>query len=439
MADYMHSSSRRAKATKHVFIAIPTYGDIPAKAVHTLLIAKDWLISHDVSVDVMILAGNCHVDDARNDLVRRFLETECTDLIFIDADVIYTPSAIGQLLSHNVDIVGGAYPYKDKSEEFPIVYLPGQDVKAEKGLIGVAGIPTGFLRISRRAIEAAYKEAAKKGTWKVKGLGTSKFPMAEVFYRGVASAGDTLVRRSGDYQFCHDICKMGFSVFCDPNLTLGHLGLAQSVGNFGRTLMEPHFHEILPEYIKYLREPGNNSDGAIEYIADAFGNKPWAAGPVLLKALWMLAARPDVTRILEAGAGVSTVVMAATGKYIMSLEADQNWLAKTSHFLRQCGLIGDVRFAPLKANGHGTWYDYHEGGFRPDLIFIDGPVRTSAGVRGRMLDVIPNIVRGARYIVVDDVDDADGMSVVQRLHDEFGFSFEVVPDPTRRAFAILER
>lgn len=446
MADYMHSSSRRKNAVKHVFIAIPTYGDLPAKSVHTLLTAKDWLISHDVSVDVMILAGNCHVDDARNDMVARFMDTDCTDLVFVDSDVVYTPMAIGQLLSHPVDIVGGAYPYKDKPDEFPIVFIDNQ-WKAENGLVEVAGIPTGFLRISRAAVTAAYKMNYPKGTWKPKGLNTAKNPNVEMFYRGFkpiegAQPGEaTFVRRSGDFQFCHDMRRAGWSIYCDPNLSLGHIGQQHSLGNLGRKLMEPKFHEILPPYVQSLAHAESEvAQEAVQFLADAFGNKPWAAGPQLLGSLWGLARNPEVKSILEAGSGISSVIMQAVGKVPVSLEADYGWLAKTASFLRQCGLTDKGLYhAPVKETQWGTWYDYQEKGLRPDLIFIDGPVRTAAGVRAIIMDVLPNAVRGAKFVVVDDVDDGDGAATVARLEKEFGFKATVIPDPTRRAYAVLRK
>lgn len=451
MSSYHHTSSRRKNATKHVFIAIPTYGDIPAKAVHSLLAAKDHLIANDVSVDIAILEGNCHVDDARNDLVRLFLETECTDLLFIDSDVVYSHSAALQLLKHPVDIVGGSYPYKDDSESFPVEYLPSREVPVvHDTLIEVAGMPTGFLRISREAMKAAYSLNSGKGTWFPKGNYKAKIPMAEVFYRGyepigVGKGGATLKRRSGDYQFCRDMRKAGWHIYCDPNLTFGHMGMAQSTGNLGKKLMEPHQGTILPQQLNSLRT--NRARASIEvrasiigYVADTFGNKPFAADAMLLDYLFMTASQPDVIRVLETGTGVSTAILQASDKAVISLEADPVWAAKTAGFLGLCGLSSTgIKVCPITETPSGPWYSFKEGSYRPDMIFVDGPHRTEAGMRARFMDVLPNMVRHAKYVVVDDVDDGDGRALIARLSSEFGFSVDVYENPARRDFAVAVR
>jgi acetone carboxylase gamma subunit len=41
-----------------------------------------------------LLSGNCHVDDARNSVVREFLASDCTELVFIDADVSWEPETL---------------------------------------------------------------------------------------------------------------------------------------------------------------------------------------------------------------------------------------------------------------------------------------------------------------------------------------------------------
>jgi predicted O-methyltransferase YrrM len=86
----------------------------------------------------------------------------------------------------------------------------------------------------------------------------------------------------------------------------------------------------------------------------------------------------------------------------------------------------------------GKWYDAakHDGEF--DLVFIDGPKRDEAGMRARICDVMPNALSSAGTVIVDDTDDGDGRALLQRLHDEFGFMFDMHKGP-RRQFAVGTR
>jgi len=85
---------------------------------------------HDAGIGTayLLLRGNCHVDDARNRIVQEFLTTDCTDLVFIDADVEWHSSDLVKLCQYDLDVVGGVYPHrrKDKQEELPMRMMKGK-------------------------------------------------------------------------------------------------------------------------------------------------------------------------------------------------------------------------------------------------------------------------------------------------------------------------
>src|SRR5688572_1419621 len=105
---------------KKVLLATPSY-DRPCAA-YTFAIAKsrEALSQAGIQSAYLLLQGNCHVDDARNSIVRDFLESDCTDLVFLDADVDWEPEALVQLCQRECDVVGGVYPYRrDGSDNMP--------------------------------------------------------------------------------------------------------------------------------------------------------------------------------------------------------------------------------------------------------------------------------------------------------------------------------
>jgi hypothetical protein len=50
---------------------------------------------------------------ARNALVHNFLKTDCSHLMFIDADIGWEPQYIEQMLSADVPVLAGMYPKKE--------------------------------------------------------------------------------------------------------------------------------------------------------------------------------------------------------------------------------------------------------------------------------------------------------------------------------------
>jgi hypothetical protein len=61
---------------------------------------------------VRFLAGESLVPRARNDCAAEFLKTDCTHLVFIDADVGFQPTDVVHLVGSGLDLVAGVYPRK---------------------------------------------------------------------------------------------------------------------------------------------------------------------------------------------------------------------------------------------------------------------------------------------------------------------------------------
>lgn len=164
---------------------------------------------------------------ARNNLTWQFIQTDCTHLLFIDNDLIFTPEQVERITSHDVPIVGGMYPLKGEGE----LELCGNGFVDRESPIQADGlqqlrfIGTGFMLIRRDVIakmiaadrrEIEYQtDAPPHGTrWDLWRMGVRKTDDARRRYL------------TEDWFFCQRANELGFTVWADTQVCLRHIGTA---------------------------------------------------------------------------------------------------------------------------------------------------------------------------------------------------------------------
>ena len=100
------------------------------------------------------------VDNARNEIVTEFLKSDCTHLLFIDADTIPPQNVIDKMLEHDVPIITAITPiveYDEKSQMFykkwNCVDLNDKHVKPNTGVVEVKGAGASCIMIKREVFE----------------------------------------------------------------------------------------------------------------------------------------------------------------------------------------------------------------------------------------------------------------------------------------------
>ena len=216
-------------AQRHVMIGIPAYtGTIHTPTVRALLTDVLGLAKAGIAVTYRDEVTSSIINDARSEIVHDFLASSCTDLIFVDWDVVWPAGAMLRLLNHPVEIVGGIYPQRNEPITFSVrtadenVY----PVDPKTGLVKVLGLHAGFLRIARSAAErmaAHYQTLAYQRSGKrIIGLFDS--------YR---LAGEE--RKLGeDYAFCQRWNDMGGTCWLDAGFQMAHIGIKPFIGEFGK-------------------------------------------------------------------------------------------------------------------------------------------------------------------------------------------------------------
>ena len=125
-------------------------------------------------------------------------KTECTHLLFVDSDMVFPTDAVEKLLAHDKDIIGVNYNMR--------MFPPTSTVKTKKGetvqdvLFECDGVATGFMLIKMEVFNKLEKP------W---------------FHVGIL---DAKTLEGHDYRFCRLAREAGFGVWCDPTITIKHIG-----------------------------------------------------------------------------------------------------------------------------------------------------------------------------------------------------------------------
>jgi len=201
---------------------MPVYGGFHPHFVNSLLKLQ---AAPPCALELRSVVGDSLVSRARNRLANEFLASDCTHLLFLDTDLIFSPEQIGRLVSHlpAVDIVAGLYPKKQRALAW-VLNMDDRFPDAEpSGLHRVRYVGTGCLLISRRVLETLRNMHPESAYGPEAG---EPFEVNYDFFPvGVKEFPDGARRYlSEDWYFCQNALEAGFPVWADTTVALKHCG-----------------------------------------------------------------------------------------------------------------------------------------------------------------------------------------------------------------------
>ncbi len=213
-----------------VYIAIPSLdGRIHIGTFMSVLQTVGDLNTIGISSNVESYVGDSLITSTRNILLAKFLQTDCTDMLCVDSDISWPQGTAERILSHQTDFVAGLYRFKNDVEGYPMQCLPDPDEKglwaidpktgqvAEDGLIEVAAVPMGFVRITRKAVQEMFDAYAAREYEPKDVPGLKARCLFDIPFENGQLVGE-------DYTFCHRYRAIGGKIYFDPWLKLGHTG-----------------------------------------------------------------------------------------------------------------------------------------------------------------------------------------------------------------------
>lgn len=207
----------------NIFIGIPVYGQMPVDFVQSLLRLQS---GPPVQMCVKLLPGDSLVSRARNTMTADFLKTDCTHLLFIDSDLVFSADQILRLLDHDKDVIGGFYPKKQEGDVEWVcnATIPFSTPSAD-GLQRLRYIGTGFMLIKRGVFERMIESIGPQIEyhpdprpteieWDFWAVGTHRDAKGYARYL------------SEDWMFCQRWLDLGGEVWGDTHVILRHFGTA---------------------------------------------------------------------------------------------------------------------------------------------------------------------------------------------------------------------
>ena len=226
-------------------IAIPCAQVIEPKVLQSMMALVNYSATHGINIHYIGITERVMVDQARNCLTDTFLKGPTEYLFWMDSDMTFPPDTLVKLFDvmekKEAKVTTGVY-YQRKGENMPCIWSRGEQVESGE-LTGMA---------TKKGLENKYS-----GSFLV--ISPDK---KEPFEVHAAGFGCVLVHRSVFemmdrpwFQFINNICsedfyffvkvhELGFKVWADPTIDLGHIGDAPVVtkADFNKKAEKANIH-----------------------------------------------------------------------------------------------------------------------------------------------------------------------------------------------------
>lgn len=229
-----------------ILFCTPCYGGMVTTAhLQACLNLKEELTKIGLDHDWLHGANESLIGRARCEMTRTYLETDYSHMMWLDADIDFTPEDVAKVWNLEADIGVGVYRMKSKDSWFA-AWKDGklvENLNLFEGPIAVEFAGTGFMLITREAILKvieALEEFERKAyslleltlTDEQRIILETLLQFAAPQYQGPHGMTPALYMtpiwnkclESEDYHFCRIAREAGFKVIMDPTVRLGHIG-----------------------------------------------------------------------------------------------------------------------------------------------------------------------------------------------------------------------
>ena len=195
---------------KKIMIATPCHdGKLPVEYVGALL--DTMRAGIPAIIAPVFLPRESMLPHARNQLAEMFIESDFDVLMYIDADMVWSPEQFARIALSEVPIISAIAHLKKDNAPFNFRVLP-KEQPTEEGLLSVESIGCAFIKLDREPIEIIAKAS-------------SEYIMHDMKYPNIfeySLDNDEFIGE--DITFCRKLRKKKYKVIADMNVVVGHIG-----------------------------------------------------------------------------------------------------------------------------------------------------------------------------------------------------------------------
>ncbi|MDP9127121.1 MAG: hypothetical protein M3N08_02515 [Pseudomonadota bacterium] len=236
-----------------IVVGTPCYGGVVTQDyAMSLLNLQAFAAKEGFDVANVMLGNDALITRGRSAIVAKFMDApQATHLLFVDADIAFTPQHVARLLAFDKDFVAGLYPAKiidwqqlrlrtttgiEAMDEAGLAYVgdlcKGPELRHENGFATGVYAGTGFQLIKRAVFERMFRAHANL---KYKAL--HAFPRVSQPSENLYALFDCMIDSetgvylSEDYAFCRRWRALGGEIWLDTQSRLTHTGPYSFRGN----------------------------------------------------------------------------------------------------------------------------------------------------------------------------------------------------------------
>lgn len=237
----------------NIAVLTPCFGGmVTASYANSLLILQQACDARGVKLTVRMVGGDGLITRARAELVAWFLDTACTHLIFIDADIGFQPDQFFRLLDFGEEFVCAAYPIKrvdydkigrmaaagrlpleESSQTYVIAWNDAKKIEAKQGFSRIRYAGGGFMMVKRSVIEklcSAHPELRYGSTHGRGNRADLGFQHRYALFEPIIDQ-ETGEYLSEDFAFSRRWTDLGGEIWVDTKSRLDHYGPSNFKGD----------------------------------------------------------------------------------------------------------------------------------------------------------------------------------------------------------------
>lgn len=216
---------------REVSIAIPCAQMVEPRTLRSMLAMVNYSANNGVAIQEFGVTERQLIDDARNSLTETFLRTPTEWMFWMDSDMTFPKDTLVKMFNvaeaKNAKMVTGIY-YQRKGMNYPVLWSRGEELQESPIKTGMGSVKAKTNKYVG-SFMFPHKDKKEPFTAHAAGFGCvlvhrSVFEMMErpwfKFIKGECSE---------DFYFFVNAHELGFDLWVEPTLKLGHLGDAPEV------------------------------------------------------------------------------------------------------------------------------------------------------------------------------------------------------------------